>query len=112
MDTEMTASAVIMGEGKMEEERVKRIDKENERWVKSIAALTDKEVTTGLNDIMYSRFHQFSQRERRILIRASYAAKIEERRKELIRILEKDNELMDNTTKTVIKYLKQCEVSP
>jgi hypothetical protein len=92
MDTEMTASAVIMGEAKMTE-------REAIGWnEKSFDYIAD-----GGCDAEYWAKMIEAQKL------AIQALKNEQKRKELIRVLERDADLVDNTTKTLIEYLKECE---
>jgi len=87
MDTEMTASAVIMGEAKMSgQEAIFMLE-----VVKKAKRFTNTQHTVEAYDL------------------AIQALKNEQKRKELIRVLERDADLVDNTTKTLIEYLKECE---
>jgi hypothetical protein len=55
------------------EVRAERIDRANEKWVESISAMPAEEAKKGLNEIIYSVLHDFSDYERKILIRALFA---------------------------------------
>jgi len=52
------------------EARAEKIDMANEKWVESISAMSAEEAKKGLNEIIYSVLHDFSNYERKILIRA------------------------------------------
>jgi hypothetical protein len=89
MDTEMTASAVIMGEGRMTEQEAIKAIKNN--WP----------------DERYSSL-------REALSLAIQALKNEEHRKELISFIENTwdkNQLYKSSARSYIELLKKCEVS-
>ena len=68
------------------EARAEKIDMANEKWVESISAMSAEEAKKGLNEIIYSVLHDFSNNERKILIRAIAALEKQEAREKEHRI--------------------------
>ena len=85
--------------------------KENKAWIKSINRLSCKEARSGINEMIYSLRHNFSEYERRILIKAGQALEINTRRLELIDYYDKQIEEYPYDVQGVSAYaaLKKCE---